>query len=197
MARLEHSAYCRRHLFEECYERIDHYFRWLQSRSFRDSDDGFVRHFVAECTKLLTDVANTPLQLDNLERARLLDLLLRTADLGQHLRRGPRREARLPVRLASDKLGRTWEEETETQVISRCGAKLACQHAPDVGDLLLVVRLDTSQRAQARVAWCRQRGAGAYEIGIELLSCDNFWDVNWEEAEADSAARPSDPQHSR
>lgn len=197
VAELEQSPYCRAHLFEVCYERIDQYRHCLHSRSLGDSDEVVVRSFVAECTSLLTDMANTTPQLNNLERARVLDLLLRIAELGQQLRRSPRREARVPVRLVFNKPGQAWEEETQTQVISRSGARLACRHALDPGAFLLITRLDTRQSAQARVAWCQRIDAEACEIGIELLSCDNFWNVDWGEIETAPAVPSTTPQHSR
>lgn len=197
VAELEQSPYCRPHLFEVCYERIDHYRHCLHSRSLGDSDEVVVRNFVAEGTRLLTDMANTTPQLDNLERARVLDLLLRIAELGQQLRRSPRRAARVPVRLVFNKPGQAWEEDTQTQIISRSGAKLACHHALDSGALLFITRLDTRQSAQARVAWCHRIGAEACEIGIELLGCDNFWNIDWGEIETAPAAPSTTPQHSR
>ncbi len=159
---------------------MDEYLQGLQDHTLRESDDRALRHFLAESTNVLTDLATSAVALDNLARARLLDLLLRVSELGQHLRRSPRRSLRVPVRLAFEAPGARWEEVTETQVISRYGARLSCHHRLEAGDLLLVVRLDKPQRARARVAWCRSAGSETFEIGLELLSCDNFWEIDWE-----------------
>jgi hypothetical protein len=43
----------------------------------------------------------------------------------------------------------------------------------------VVTRLDTGTEARARVAWQRQSKAGRFDIGIELLNCENFWSFEW------------------
>ncbi|MCL6481557.1 MAG: PilZ domain-containing protein [Firmicutes bacterium] len=187
---LEQRPYCAQHLFEVCYQKVDEYLQGLRDHTLQESDDRTLRNFLTESTSVLTDLATSAVALDNLARARLLDLLLRVSELGQHLRRSPRRSLRVPVRLAFADPGARWEEVTETQVISRYGARLSCHHRLDAGDLLLVVRLDKPQRAQARVAWCRRVDSEVFEIGIELLSCDNFWEIDWE-APQESLADPS------
>ncbi|MCL6566298.1 MAG: PilZ domain-containing protein [Acidobacteriia bacterium] len=159
---------------------MDYYLQGLQEHTLQESDDRALRDFLAESTSVLTDLATSPVALDNLARARLLDLLLRVSELGQHLRRSPRRLLHVPVRLAFEAPDARWEEVTETQVISRYGARLSCHHRLEVGDLLLVIRLDKPQRARARVTWCRTADSGTFEMGIELLSCDNFWEIDWE-----------------
>ncbi len=193
---LQQRPYCAHHLFEVCYQKLDYYLHGLQDHTLQESDDRALRDFLAESTNVLTDLATSTVALDNLARARLLDLLLRVSELGQHLRRSPRRSLHVPVRLALEMPGVRWEEVTETQVISRYGARLSCHHRLEAGDLLLVVRLDKPQRARARVAWCRSAGSDAFEIGIELLSCDNFWEIDWETTQEPLTGRSSKSQPS-
>ena len=45
--------------------------------------------------------------------------------------------------------------------------------ARDLADLLS----GQGARGQARVVWCRRRGAGDHEVGIEFLSDVNFWNL--------------------
>src|SRR2546422_6705192 len=51
----------------------------------------------------------------------------------QRPRRSPRRAASIPVWVRREGKGPTWEEETETQVLSRYGACLECRHAVEAG----------------------------------------------------------------
>src|SRR5712691_11509954 len=97
----------------------------------------------------------------------------------QRRRRSPRRAASIPVWLRREGPGRTWEEETETRVLSRYGACLECRHAVEAGGILAILRRDNGQRATARVRYCRFKAEGHREIGVEFLNCDNFWDVHW------------------
>jgi len=142
-----------------------------------------MHHFLTECTRQATDLSQHAEELDNLARARLLDILLSAADLSRHLRRSPRKVATLALRLHCEKPGRTWEEETKTRVLSRHGALVECQHPAQSGDALLVLRLDSGRQALARVVWCHQKEEGRREIGIEFLDCDNFWELDWSAVE--------------
>ncbi len=101
----------------------------------------------------------------------------------QRPRRSLRRPVLIPVWLRREGLGRTWEEETETRVLSRYGAGLQCRHSIEAGGTLAIVRRDNGQRANARVVYCRYNAEGLREIGIEFLNCDNFWGFDWNFAE--------------
>ncbi len=98
-----------------------------------------------------------------------------------HLRRSPRKVASIPVRLRCEEPGRGWEEDTRTVLLSRYGAALECQHPVETGQMLLVLRTDTGQRAYAQVALRQGKEDGRFEIGVEFLDCDNFWELDWSE----------------
>jgi hypothetical protein len=83
-------------------------------------------------------------------------------------------------------------------VLSRYGAGLPCRHSIEAGAMLVIVRRDGGQRANARVSYCRYDAEGRREIGIELLDCDNFWGGDWNFAETvvsqlESLRKPSGP----
>jgi len=107
-----------------------------------------------------------------------------------------RRSARVPVAfrlwLRREQRGCTWEEETETQLVSRYGAGLECRHRIEPGAQLALTRRDTGQRATARVAYSRYNEHGCREIGLELVGCDNFWELDWETLARDADPVPAD-----
>lgn len=183
-AELEVRALCRGHFITTCYELFDEYSRWLEENRFRESNTELVRRFLCECTRQATELSRNPADLDNLERARLLDLVLRASELSRQLRRSPRKVTSIPVRLTSEKLGRSWEEETVTRVISRFGASLACTHPVEVGDHLVLARLSGDSTVRARVVWRQPRPANQFEIGLEFMHCENFWGEDWNSGEA-------------
>lgn len=183
VVQIENLDLCVSHFIANGYERIDRYSHAVTQHEFHQVAPDSVWRFIAECIARTADLTQHAEQLDNLERARLLDILLRCADLSRHLRRSPRRRGAISVRLQSEKLGHAWEEETQTKVLSRYGAMLECNHESEPGDRLGLVRLDTLEPVQARVAWCREGSSGRFEIGIEFLSCDNFWNIDWEATE--------------
>jgi hypothetical protein len=117
--------------------------------------------------------------LDNLDRAKLLHIILSASELGRHLRRSPRKVATIPVRLSSERIGGAWEEETETVLVSCYGALVRCKHPAKAGETLNVERADTGEKAVARVAWQRPLGNDDVRIGVEFVACENFWGLDW------------------
>src|SRR5713226_5513867 len=85
----------------------------------------------------------------------------------QRPRRSPRRAASILVWLRREGQVRTWEEETETRVLSRYGAGLQCRHSIESGATVVIVRKDNGQRANAQVIYCRYDAQGCREIGLE------------------------------
>ena len=94
-------------------------------------------------------------------------------------RRSPRKPAFVRVWLRRETGDRIWEEETQTQMLSRHGAAIECRHAVQTGEVLAVIRRDNGKRVNARVAYSKYNSNGDREIGVELLDNENFWNVNW------------------
>lgn len=178
-ADLDLRPLCRGHFISTCYELLDEYTRWLEENRFREGNTELVRRFLCESTRQATEMSHNVADLDNLERARLLDLLFRASELSRLLRRSARKVTSIPVRLTSEKLGCSWQEETQTRVISRHGASLGCNHAVEVGDQIELHRRDGTASVKARVVWRQARAGEQFEIGLEFLHCDNFWGEDW------------------
>ncbi len=175
-ASLGKRSFCTEHFISACYGRIDEFNHRLGERPFRDTNAEAVRHFVAECTREAADLAHHKEYLDNLERARLLDIVLQASDLVEHLRRSPRIPDSRLIRLRSDGPEHPWEENTRTVTISRYGAAVLCHHPVEIDQKLLATRSETGREARARVVFRQPRNDGGTEIGIEFLECDDFWD---------------------
>ena len=139
-----------------------------------------MRRFIHECTRSADQIEHSALDLDNLDRAKLLHIILSASELGRHLRRSPRKVAAIAVRLSSEKLGGSWEEDTETVLVSRYGALVRCKHPAKPGETIQIMRADTGEKTLARVAWQRPSG-GKRMFGSEssLSACENFWGLDW------------------
>lgn len=189
---LDVRSFCVDHFFLACYAGMDHFTRRLREERFQETGCETVRQFLSECTRQTADLAGSDDSLGNLDRARVLDILLRASELGSQLRRSPRLRLEIPVKLQSIRLGHGWEEISTTRVISQHGAALSCFHSVENGATLTVIRLDTGQEGRARVAWSRVQPGGCLEIGIEFPDAENFWDLDWNalEVSPDAAASP-------
>jgi hypothetical protein len=173
------DAICLTHFISICYTQLDRYAEMLKGHGLSGSDSESMRRFIHECVRQADEIEHGPRDLDNLERARLLNIIEGATDLGRQLRRSPRKAASIAVRVCCDKLGGAWEEDTETLLLSRYGASLRCSRPADPRASLQVVRLDTGQKVQARVAWQRPAGSEGSRIGVEFVDCDNFWGLDW------------------
>jgi len=178
-ASLESDALCRAHFISICYEQLERYDAMQKAHRLSVADAESVRRFINQCSRQADEIEHQTKDLDNLDRARLLHIILWANELGRHLRRSPRKVASIPVRLCCDKLGSAWQEETRTLLLSRHGAALQCGHSAKPGEPVQLVRLDTGQEVQARVAWQRPADSDGNRIGIEFVDCDNFWGLDW------------------
>ena len=178
-ASLDGMAFCREHFISECYTRLDEYEEIRKGPGLSLTNAESVRHFIHECTRSADEIEHAGLNLDNLERAKLLHIILSASELGRHLRRSPRKVVTIPVRLLSEKLGGAWEEDTETVLVSRYGALVRCKHRAKAGETIHVIRADTGEKTLARVAWQRPLVGEDIRIGVEFVSCENFWGLDW------------------
>lgn len=181
-ASLDGDSLCREHFISVCYTRLDHYDEIRKGPGLSATDTESVRRFIHECTRSADEIEHSALDLDNLDRAKLLHIILTASELGRHLRRSPRKVAAIAVKLSSEKLGGAWEEDTETVLVSRYGALVRCKHPAKAGETIHVIRADTGEKAVARVAWQRPSGNSGNEdvrIGVEFVGCENFWGLDW------------------
>jgi hypothetical protein len=178
-ASLDSEALCRQHFISTCYARLDRYDEIRRGPGLSATNTESVRRFIHECTRSADEMEHQAKDLDNLDRAKLLDIILSASELGCHLRRSPRKVATIAVRLSSERLGGAWEEETETVLVSRYGALVRCKHAAKAGETLNVVRADTGEKVSARVAWQRPLENDGVRMGVEFVSCENFWGLDW------------------
>jgi hypothetical protein len=181
-ASLDGEALCREHFISVCYKRLDQYDEIRKGPGLSATDTESVRRFIHECTRSADEIEHSALDLDNLDRAKLLHIILTASELGRHLRRSPRKVAAIAVKLSSEKLGGAWEEDTETVLVSRYGALVRCKHPAKAGETIHVIRADTGEKAMARVAWQRPSGNSGNEdvrIGVEFVGCENFWGLDW------------------
>jgi hypothetical protein len=180
-AALGGDALCLEHFISLCYARLGQYDEMRKGPGLGIADTETVRRFIHECTRQADEIEHATQALDDLDRAKLLNIILAASDLGRHLRRSPRKVASIAVHLSSHKPGEAWEEDTETLLVSRYGALLRCSHPTKPGETLEVMRPDTGQKVQARVAWQRGSGPGkdGVRLGVEFVACENFWDLDW------------------
>ena len=177
------EALCREHFISHCYAKLERYNEIRKGHGMSIAEEEAIQQFVCECSRQANEIKNVTVDLNNLERARLLDIIEEANDLGRHLRRSSRKTASIAVRLCWDTLHGTWEEDAKTVCLSRYGASLQCSHPAKPGEHLQILRFDTGQKAQALVTWQCHSGDENVQMGVEFVDCDNFWGLDWAELE--------------
>ncbi|HTC65438.1 MAG TPA: PilZ domain-containing protein [Candidatus Saccharimonadales bacterium] len=183
---IDGQTFCREHFISVCYERLDSYDEKRKGPGLTITDSESVRRFIHDCTRSADEMEHNEKNLDNLDRAKLLHIILYASELGRHLRRSPRKIASIPVTLSSEKIGGAWKENTETVLLSQHGAMVLCKHAAKSGDTVHVKREDTGQETDARVAWQRTSNNDEIRLAVEFTESDNFWGLDWGLVEEDN-----------
>jgi hypothetical protein len=172
---------CSQHFIERSYQQLEKISAGMREATFQENSAEESARRLEECMRGAADIACNPTSPSNLERARVIDVLLWSSELHGRLRRSPRVAAKIPVLLRSEARDRPWEEKTETSVLSRHGMQVSCRSEIRQGDTLICVRLDTGQRVSGRVAWIQRRPSGEIEAGVEFAIEGNFWGIAWNE----------------
>jgi PilZ domain len=196
IASIDDRVLCRTHFLTWSYQRLEAISGQINRQEFHERQADAAGRFLEGCMHDAADIACAVAAPSNLERARVLDVLLWASELHARLRRGPRVPARIPVLLRSEAPEHPWEEQAETQLLSRHGAQLRCRHELSVDERLTCVRLDNGREAEARVAWMARKGAEELEVGIEFLKERNFWGLS-EGGSVSNVNRDRDSKNSR
>lgn len=175
VASLDERQVCRTHFVAGAYRHLESVAAQIQEPNFCSQHGELATRFLEQCMREVTNIACAAELPNNLERARLLDILLWASELYGRLRRGPRVRASIPILIRSEDEQKPWEEKTETVLLSVHGFRFLCRHELHSGDILTCVRLDNGRRADARVAWTRCRDSGETEAGVEFVTDEDFW----------------------
>ena len=184
---LLNETFCGDHFIATCYQRLDRCAERLAQRGAAEAEVGEMQMFLRACIDQAARLTRNPFHQEALERARLLDILYTAGDLLRHLRRSPRRPVSIEVRLKCETPGRPWEEELRTQLISRHGAMLECEHLVRPEDWLTLERLDTGRKARARMAWRGAMKGRLFPVAVEFVDVENFWEMSWGDRPSGSA----------
>lgn len=106
---------------------------------------------------------------------------------GAELRRSPRIDQRIPVRVHGESRdGQRVDQLAEADQVSAHGVRMTIGVALPTGSLVEVQNPDTQRGARYRVVWAVEAGsAGQWQVGLELVSGDiSFWGIAFPPPEA-------------
>jgi hypothetical protein len=175
VTRLQDRARCQEHFLAACNTRLAEISQLIDSKRLDGSEGEEIRTFLAECTGAAVSRALESDRLSNRQRAEFLHIVLSSAQVLMRLRRSPRVERKIPLRLVGDPRTNPRIEDAMTQTVSKHGAMLSCEHPYTKGQIVDVMRLDTGRSAIARVAWHRPIGPAHHHVAVEVLNRTDFW----------------------
>jgi len=158
-----------------CHTRLDEIRQLIDSKQLSGTEGEEIRTFLADCTGTAVSRAVESDRLNNRQRAEFLHIVLSSAQLLMRLRRSPRVERKIPLRLVGDPKTNPRIEDAMTQTVSKHGAMVSCEYPYMKGQIVDVMRLDTGRSAIARVAWHRPLGPAHHQVAVEILNRGNFW----------------------
>jgi hypothetical protein len=175
----EGNDLCKTHFIATCYRRLEHGSGQVENNGHWESTSG--ETLIGTLVEIVDQAAAlglTAKDLDGLEQAQLLDILLTAGNLMQNLRRSIRKYRAIPVRLRYEVMGHNWAEEVTTQEVSLHGASFECRIPIAKGEVMTVERADNRRQTQAKVRWNKRKTDGSQMLGIELLDCTDFWGLS-------------------
>jgi hypothetical protein len=175
VARLQDNARCQEHFLAACHSRLAQISQLIDRKKLDGTEAEEIRSFLGECTSTAVSRALESDKLSNRQRAEFLQIVLASAQVLMRLRRSPRVERQIPLRLVGDPRTNPRIEDAMTHTVSKHGAMVSCEHPYTKGQILDVVRLDTGRSAIARVAWHRPLGPAQHQVAVEILNRTNFW----------------------
>jgi hypothetical protein len=175
VATLQKAAHCQEHFLAACHTRLAEIGELVKQKRLEGSEGEEIRTFLADCTSAAVTRGLQANTLSNWERAQFLHIVLSSAQVLMHLRRSPRIERKVPLRLVGDPRTDPRIEDAMTETISKHGAMFRCEHPYVKGEILDIVRLDTGRSAIARVAWHKPMGPAHHHVAVEILNKPNFW----------------------
>jgi len=100
---------------------------------------------------------------------------------GYVLRRSPRAMVKIPVVIKGiDKHGYEFEEETETYVVSKYGARVSSVHEVEADDILQLRLRNSQDWSDFRVVWIGNEGDDTLGgVGIEFMHATNFFGIRF------------------
>jgi hypothetical protein len=172
---LQDCSRCQEHFLAACRSTLAEITQLVDRKVLDNAKIEAMRSFLSECTTAAVSQALETNHMSNLQRAEFLHILLSSAQVLLRLRRSPRVERKIPLRLIGDPRTNPRIEDAMTQTVSKHGAMVSCEHPYTKGQIVDVMRLDTGRSAIARVAWHRPIGPANHQVAVEVINRANFW----------------------
>src|ERR1700730_4666424 len=103
MSRLDNRSFCFEHFMLTCEETLEDYHQCIKEHRLGSGTAESMRKFILHCIGEADRIEQKTKDLSDLQRMRILKVMLAAAELGRHVRRSTRRMASIPVRLSSEK----------------------------------------------------------------------------------------------
>jgi len=176
-ATLDGHTWCRTHFLDTAAKRFKEYDAYLHlgepTQAERDAITKFLLELMRQAPKLIASAKS----LTAAERERILAVSFSATELYKQAQREPREPRNLPILIFREEEAGGKQEPAIALNVSKLGACIATTRVSKAGETIWVQWPHNTQRAFARVVWAKRLAASQYLIGIEILDCENFWEL--------------------
>ncbi len=174
---LDARVWCRTHFHQVAAKRLKDYDARLHQGEPAPTERIAIAKFLSDLMSQATKLIAGAQALTATQREQILAVSFSAMELYKQLQREPRssRNPPIPVYLEDEACGK--QELANALNVSKLGACIATARASKEGETIWIQKQESPLKAYARIVWVKKSAASQYLIGIEILDCENFWEL--------------------
>ena len=168
---------CPKHFYDLAAKRLEEHRRGLKRSAPAGAERTAVCQFLSEIISQTTALVISAKLLSRERRHQLLELSLSAAELHKRVQRSPRIPRNVPILIYREKDPGAGKELTNTIDVSKGGACVATSRLCVEKEEIWIEKPENRLRARARVAWVKKIAPLQFVVGLEILDCGDFWEL--------------------
>jgi hypothetical protein len=176
-ATLNGRSLCRGHFYDMAARNLEEHRARLERIGPLGADRIATLKFLSELINQTTTLVARAKFLGPSQRAQFLELSLSAAELYKRVQRNPRIPHNTPILIYREADSTENQELTNTVNVSKQGACIATIRLWETGEKIWIQKPGSQLRTRARVAWAKKNGLSQFHIGLEILECADYWEL--------------------
>ena len=176
-AALDAHPLCRTHFHELAGKNLKEYEARLHQGEPSETERSAITKSLSALMGQTTTVIASAKSLSAAQREQLLALSFSAMELYKQVQRRLRVPRSLPILIYGEKDGEGKQQAALVVNVSKLGACIATTGALKTGETIWIQNPPNPLRAFARIVWAKKTAVSQYLIGIEILDCEDFWEL--------------------
>jgi len=176
-AKLDGRRLCRKHFYDLAAKRLEEYRTNLKRIAPAGAERTAISQFLSEVISQTTTLVASAKSLSPQQHHQLFELSLSAAELHKRVQRSRRIPLNMPILIYRETDSRAGKELTNTIDLSKRGASIATTRLWTAGEEIWIEKPGSRLRVQARVAWVKKKAPLQFVVGLQILDCEDFWEL--------------------